>query len=138
MTDRSATPRTDGLPREVSEPTVRKRHASCGQYSPERAAASSPRNHMSGGPLLQPEFVEAVAQRVVQLLRCEQPTPEWIDATEAARGLGVSRSYVYEHSADLGAVRLGGGSKPRLRFDASRLTALPGSERSVADPPMEA
>ncbi|MFN2629615.1 MAG: hypothetical protein ABR569_13415 [Gaiellaceae bacterium] len=40
----------------------------------------------------------------------------WLDAEGVARLLGVERSYVYEHAIELGARRLGGGPKARLRF----------------------
>jgi hypothetical protein len=52
-----------------------------------------------------------------------------IDTRETARRLGVSADYVREHADELGAVRLGGGPKPRLRFDpttiAEQLKPLP-------------
>lgn len=71
--------------------------------------------------------VEAVAQRVAELIRGEDVSPELVDASEVARRFGVSRDYVYEHSADLGAVKLGDGPKARLRFNpatvAERLNA---------------
>jgi hypothetical protein len=35
---------------------------------------------------------------------------------EVARRLGVSREWVYEHAEELGASRIGTGSRPRLRF----------------------
>jgi len=41
----------------------------------------------------------------------------WIDANEVAARHGVSRAFVYEHADDLGAISVGGGSRPRLRFD---------------------
>jgi hypothetical protein len=40
-----------------------------------------------------------------------------VDVHELAALLGVSRSWVYQHAAELGAVRLGSGPRPRLRFD---------------------
>ena len=44
-----------------------------------------------------------------------------IDAAEVARRLGVSREYVYDHAAELGAERLGTGPRARLRFDPVNL-----------------
>ncbi len=66
--------------------------------------------------------VEAVARRVVELLRDEGSSSVrgLVDAVTLAAELGVTRSWVYEHRAELGAVRLGAGSKPRLRFDVQR------------------
>src|ERR1035441_9781222 len=40
-----------------------------------------------------------------------------VEPEELARTLGVSRSTIYEHADELGAVEVGGGSRPRLRFD---------------------
>jgi hypothetical protein len=52
--------------------------------------------------------------------------------------LGVSRGYVYEHSAELGAMRLGAGPRARLRFDLEdvlqRISCLSGSESIAPDP----
>jgi hypothetical protein len=39
---------------------------------------------------------------------------------EHADTLGVARSFVYEHADTLGVVKLGNGSRPRLRFDVDR------------------
>jgi hypothetical protein len=39
-----------------------------------------------------------------------------VDASVVADHLGVTRGFVYEHAAELGGRRLGGGSRPRLRF----------------------
>lgn len=69
------------------------------------------------------ELVEAIASRVVELLTAQAPVERQrrlLTAAELAVDLGVRRSFVYEHADDLGAVRLGEGSKPRLRFDPER------------------
>ena len=50
-------------------------------------------------------------------------TPPLVDAATLAGMLGVSRAYVYEHSGDLGALRLGDGPRARLRFDPDRARA---------------
>jgi predicted DNA-binding transcriptional regulator YafY len=49
----------------------------------------------------------------------ERPTPSrLLTAEELAEALGCSASYIYEHSEQLGALRIpSGGSRPRLRFD---------------------
>jgi hypothetical protein len=47
--------------------------------------------------------------------------PQLLDAAAVARMLGVTRGWVYEHAAELGAIRLGAGSRPRLRFDPLRV-----------------
>ncbi len=67
--------------------------------------------------------VEAVARRVVELLSdgliVAPASPDLVDAAELARRLGIRRSWVYAHADDLGAIRLGAGPRPRLRFDPS-------------------
>jgi hypothetical protein len=70
--------------------------------------------------------VEAVARRVVELLRDEGAigtagAGELLTAAEVARRHGVDRSWVYAHADELGALRLGDGPKPRLRFDPERV-----------------
>jgi hypothetical protein len=67
-------------------------------------------------------LVEAVALRVLDLLG-ERRTPRLVGAQQLAGILGVARSTVYEHAADLGAVEVGGGTRPRLRFDVDRALA---------------
>ncbi len=77
---------------------------------------------------MSPEEVDAlaaaVAERVVERLRDEAVPPSepagLVDAATLARALGVSPSYVYSRSAELGARRLGNGPKARLRFDLER------------------
>jgi len=72
------------------------------------------------------ELVEAIASRVVELLTAQAPVERQrrlLTAAELAVDLGVARSFVYEHANDLGAVRLGEGSKPRLRFDPEQARA---------------
>jgi hypothetical protein len=65
-----------------------------------------------------PEIVEAIALRVVELLGGVAPgSPvRLVDAGRVARELGVERDWVYDHAAQLGAIRLG-GPRGRLRFD---------------------
>jgi hypothetical protein len=75
---------------------------------------------MSEPVTLAPAAVEAVARRVVELLADEHATPptaRLLDAVELADLLGVARSWVYDHGAELGAIRIGDGDRPRLRFD---------------------
>jgi len=42
----------------------------------------------------------------------------YLDASELATRLGTTRSWVYAHADELGALRLGRGDRPRLRFNA--------------------
>jgi len=78
---------------------------------------------------LTPDAIEQVAQRVAQLLRHEQPSAadpqaethspaHLLSAEQLARHLGLNRAWVYEHATELGAIQLGDGPRPRLRFDA--------------------
>jgi hypothetical protein len=72
---------------------------------------------------LDPESIEAVARRVADLLRGEKPAAasELLTAADVARRFGVDRAWVYGHSGELGAVRLGDGPRGRLRFDPERV-----------------
>jgi hypothetical protein len=87
---------------------------------------------------LDPQAVEAIARRVVEILeRRGLQTRELVDAAELARRFGIERSWVYSHAIELGAVKLGDGPKPRLRFDpevAGRVLRSGGGE-TAADPP---
>lgn len=86
---------------------------------------------------LNPQTIEAIARRVVELLEKRGLQRELVDAAELARRLGIERSWVYSHAIELGAVKLGSGSKPRLRFDpevAARVLRRAGEEPE-ADPP---
>lgn len=67
--------------------------------------------------------VEAIAVRVVELLADTRAPGRLVDAAELARLLGVSRATIYDHSERLGAIRLGDGDRPRLRFDVERAIA---------------
>lgn len=81
--------------------------------------------------------VEAIADAVADRLqrRDVEPAPDrLLDASEAAARLGVSRDYVYAHAADLGAIRVGDGARPRLRFSASSLDDACLSSRRTQPP----
>ncbi len=92
----------------------------------------------STGIKLGPEAVEKIARRVVELLdQRGLQQRELVDATELARRFGIERSWVYTHAIELGAVKLGNGTRPRLRFDpeiAARVLRKVG-EVPAADPP---
>lgn len=87
---------------------------------------------LSGELRLDPEAVEGLARRLVELMAPEEPPPrsQLITAEEVARCWGVGRRWVYDHADELGARRLGAGRRPRLRFDpdevAERLGDLAG------------
>lgn len=95
---------------------------------------------MTGGTttLLTEEQLQSLAERcaehVVRLLRRggDRSAPSsLVDAESVAALLSVSRDWVYAHADDLGAVRIGGGPRGRLRFDRDRAlaAATPSSTR---------
>jgi hypothetical protein len=87
------------------------------------------------GMTLDAEDVEAIARRVTELLRAdESPDAQYVDASTIARRFGVTRAWVYQHKTELGAVPLGSGPKPRLRFAIARVPQLLGTERDAAPP----
>lgn len=94
---------------------------SSGQQPPITPASSNPT-----GAFISLD-VEAVARRVVELIH-EEIRPlaprRLVDAATLAAELGVKRSWVYEHRDELAPVRLGGGSKARLRFDLNSVAAI--------------
>jgi hypothetical protein len=67
------------------------------------------------------EDVEAIARRVAELLRGNSSANQYVDASTIARRFGVTRAWVYQHKSELGAMPLGSGPKPRLRFDMTRV-----------------
>jgi hypothetical protein len=69
---------------------------------------------------LHPADVEAIARRSAELVLAaveSTRTPRLVDAASVAALFGVDRGWVYEHAEQLGAVRLGDGARPRLRFE---------------------
>jgi hypothetical protein len=68
---------------------------------------------------LAPDQLEELAGLIADRLRADRALARGglVDVHELAALLGVSRSWVYQHATELGAVRLGSGSRPRLRFD---------------------
>lgn len=65
-------------------------------------------------------LAERVALRVVELLSGSDHDG-LLDAATVARRLGRSRDFVYQHAAELGAVPLGDGPRPRLGFDRAKV-----------------
>ena len=90
---------------------------------------------------LDPADIEAIAQRVVLLMRDELPlqapttAARLVDVAALATLLGVDRSWVYAHAKELHAVRLG-GPRGRIRFDLAVVLRLLNAEpASVRQPP---
>jgi hypothetical protein len=69
-----------------------------------------------------PTVARTVTEHILELLD-ERQTAGLVDAAGLAGALGVDRAWVYEHADQLGAIRLGTGPKPRLRFDVGRAVA---------------
>jgi hypothetical protein len=68
---------------------------------------------------LSPVIVEAIAQRVAELLRTDLGlTPRFLTPSQVAERFAVSRKWVYDHADELGATRLGHGPRARPRFDS--------------------
>jgi hypothetical protein len=72
---------------------------------------------------LQPDDIEAIAERVVERLSQQGPRGSigFATAAEVAELYGVTPSWVYANKNRLGAVKLGDGPKARLRFDLERV-----------------
>jgi hypothetical protein len=89
----------------------------------------------NGRLLLSPAIIEAIAQRVAELLRADLPAVQTLlTPSEVAERFAVSRTWVYEHAEDLGAIRLGGGPRARLRFDPERVRQALGRAPRPAAP----
>lgn len=77
---------------------------------------------------LSPRCIETIASRVIELLQEHthhlQHPESLIDVAELARQTGLSRTWIYEHARELGAIRLGGGPRPRLRFNPDTVKRL--------------
>lgn len=74
--------------------------------------------------------IEAIAQCIAGLIGGagggppDPPAPgRLLSASEVAERWGVDRSWVYQHAERLGAIRLGDGPRPRLRFDPQQLAS---------------
>jgi hypothetical protein len=72
---------------------------------------------------LDAQSIERIARRVAEILRAETsaPTEPWLTAADLADRYSVSRAWVYDNAGLLGAVRIGTGTKARLRFDPERV-----------------
>ena len=70
-------------------------------------------------------FVDAVARRVIEVLREEeqlpQDVPRLLTAVQVAKRFGVSTDWVYANANSLGAIRMGSGPRARLRFDRTAI-----------------
>jgi predicted DNA-binding transcriptional regulator AlpA len=73
--------------------------------------------------------VQAIAQAVADVLAERglvvyagpSPSARVLKVVEVARLLGRSSAWVYEHAAELGAIRMGRGPKARIGFDVATI-----------------
>ena len=78
--------------------------------------------------------VEALAARIAALAALAAVPRGLVTVRELAGILGVDVGYVYDHKAELGALRLpGAGDRPPIRFDVDRTLRL--VAESSAGPP---
>ena len=63
--------------------------------------------------------IRAIAREVARLTG---PEGGLLTASEVAVAFNVTRGWVYAHADELGAIRLGDGPRPRLRFDPAVVT----------------
>jgi len=91
---------------------------------------------------LDDEDIAAIAASVVDLMTRPGPagrdTGRLATASDVARALGVSRSWVYANKVRLGAIRLGSGPRARLRFDLAQAQAAFAADprhQTDAEPP---
>ena len=85
-----------------------------------------------------PEFVDVVARRVIELTRQAesaqgQTDSDLLTVAEVAARLRVGPGWVYAHQHELGAIKLGDGPKARIRFDPSVVDARLATERGGDD-----
>jgi hypothetical protein len=78
---------------------------------------------ISAEPILTDDQLVRLADLIADRL-CGVPSASdaLVDAAELGRQLGLSRATIYARKAELGAVRVGNGSRARLRFDVERAT----------------
>jgi hypothetical protein len=97
------------------------------------ATSANPMHHTSStatpcGDVLGAIFDEL--QTIRALLSSPSPARALVSASELAGMLGTTAEWVRDHADELGVVRLGNGTKPRLRFDPSVAMTRSASERS--------
>ncbi|HEY6636416.1 MAG TPA: hypothetical protein VIZ61_01925 [Solirubrobacterales bacterium] len=80
--------------------------------------------------------VQRKQDEILERLDGAESTNTLLGPQELARRLGRSRTWVYDHASELGAIRVGNGRKPRLLFDPDlvreRLARQPGPAESEA------
>ena len=104
---------------------------------PANSGPQQPVTDVADGVRLDADSIDAIARRVADILRsAAPPTGEpLITAADVAARFGVSRTWVYDNAERLGAIRLGTGSKARLRFDPKRVSELIRAEPNPRERP---
>ncbi len=97
-------------------------------HQPQHPPASNPSDQDNPAAALTPReqlLANTIAERVAELLSAEEVPSRHrlVSAAEVAHELNVGRAWVYEHSTELGARRLGDGPRGRLRFDLETVRA---------------
>lgn len=83
-----------------------------------------------------PEEIDAVATRLAEFLRQEQPV-RFMTAAELAVHLKLGRQWVYDNADRLGATRVGNGKRAALRFDVLKAERAFARLSVPASPPRE-
>jgi hypothetical protein len=91
---------------------------------------------LNGIELLATRIAQLAADQLARQLSDHRPAEgRLLSATEVAQWWGVRRAWVYAHAAELGAVRIGEGERPRLRFDPERVAKRLRRESGGLPPP---
>jgi hypothetical protein len=90
------------------------------------SSSSSVPGRVSAVVRLHPRTIEQLAARTAmlvaeQLEQGRQRQPELLTAAQVSAWWGLTRRWIYLHSEELGAIPVGGGERPRLRFEAEKV-----------------
>jgi hypothetical protein len=91
---------------------------------------------LAGIELLAARVADLIAQRLAPQSPASTGPDRLLSATEVSKWWGVSRGWVYRHAVELGAVRIGDGERPRLRFHPDQVSRR--LARPPSTPPAEA
>lgn len=111
---------------ELSDPTR--------QISRSRMSDAAPRVEDRAVAALVEALAEPLAERIKEILgRPARST--LVTAGDLAEILGITVDTVYRHKDKLGAIALGDGARPRLRFDVDKATAAWAERQPAPDAP---